>query len=85
MRPPAKRTLKLTGDLRIANASHSLVFDSPAAFCEAAPRVKCRNALAVDSSSIVRSSIEMLLSLLFALDGEAEASAHLGGAMEWRR
>jgi len=27
----------------------------------------------------------MLLSLLFALNREVDASAHLGGAMEWRR
>ena len=42
-------------------------------------------ALAVAEFSIVRPLIEMLLSLLFALAYEAEASAHLGGAMEWRR
>jgi hypothetical protein len=34
---------------------------------------------------VVRTPIEVLLSLLFALRCEAEASAHLGGAIEWRR
>ena len=66
------------GAIHCLRLRRKLLLDSFAAFCEAAPRVKCKRTLAVDSSSIVRASIEMLLSLLFALDGETEVSAHLG-------
>jgi hypothetical protein len=43
---------------------------SAAAFCEAAPRVKCQTHLPYDTS-IVRDILELLLSLLFALVSEA--------------
>jgi hypothetical protein len=49
------------------------------------PASSAKHSLAVASSSFVRASIEMLLSLLFALRDEAGASAHLGGAMAGRR
>ena len=49
------------------------------------PASSAKHSLAVASSAFVRTSIEMLLSLLFALCDEAGASAHLGGAMAgWR-
>jgi hypothetical protein len=73
-------------DLRIAHASHALFFDSFAAFCEAAPRVKCKRALAVLMyDQLFVCFLEVLLSLLFALVVRHRASAQLGGAKERRR
>jgi hypothetical protein len=57
--------------------SRALSYDSLAAFCEAAARVKCKHTRAVDSSSLSRRQFEMLHSLLFARDAETGVSAHL--------
>jgi len=52
----------------------------PAAFCEAAPLVKCHTHLPSSYLNYPR-VLEMLLSLLFALSLRLVASAHLGYAM----
>ena len=47
----ALRTLKLTKDLLNCLPLHGkLLFDSFAAFCEAAPRVKCQSHLTYEKS-----------------------------------
>ena len=78
--------MKLTNDPGIASAPRALLFDSFAAFCEAASRVKCKRALAVLMyDQLFVCFLEVLLSLLFALVVRHGASAQLGGAKERRR
>jgi hypothetical protein len=88
--PPSAVPLQGDGDAEATNAAGraSSRISSQIRRRRSQPSVKRRAASSPwwtcrISSSVVRRSIEVLLSLLFALVGEAEASAHRGGAWEW--
>lgn len=62
--------MKLTGDLKIANASHSLLFDSPTAYSGVTRKAKCDASRPLDSTALDR----------FVSDGVVAVSASLSTA-----
>ena len=89
MRLLHNESLKLTGAdvLGLGHASRSrythqvVSLLGPAAFCEAAPRVKCGVHLPLMFRGL-SAPLELLLSLLFALSGEATGLGAFGSAKE---